>query len=230
MCAETEASGSPKIVHTRNKGTTWYSSGVTMHHKRTSYKRDVGSGQGVKNQDTSGDGFLGFGDDVAPGWRRRRRRRRRAHGDTRRTFHARVQPPEAAANGQRAHAHAHDARRAGRRSRGDSCNLPARGGHRPRHARIHHHRHRYPKTFNPCVCVCISPPFAPASRSLPILYSNWQNPQLDWKSARAELVGRPPVYGENGDRGIAGRATEYKPSPPLGYGVLPPSVAMAFIP
>jgi hypothetical protein len=46
-------------------------------------------------------------------------------------------------------------------------------------------------------------------------------PQLDWNSARAESVGRP-VYGENGDRGIAGRATEYNPPPPLGYGVLPP--------
>lgn len=67
MRRETKVSGSPGIVNTRNKGTTWYSFGGTMHHKRTSCKRDVGSEQGVKNQDTSGDGFLGFGDDVAPG-------------------------------------------------------------------------------------------------------------------------------------------------------------------
>ena len=66
----------------------------------------------------------------------------------------------------------------------DSCNLPARGGHRPRHARIHHHRHRYPKLFNPCVCASLS--FSPASRSLPILYSNWPNPQFTWNSARTE--------------------------------------------
>ena len=98
---------------------------------------------------------------------------------------------------------------------GDSCNLPARGGHRPRHACIHHHRHRYPKTFHPCVCIFLS--FSPTSRSLPILYSNWQNPQFDWNSARAESVGRL-VYGKNGDRGIVGRATEYKP--PLPFSIL----------
>ena len=182
-------------------------------------RRDVGSGQGAKNhQGTSGDCFLSFGDDVAPGGGGgRRRRRSRADGDTRRNFHAQVYSPEATTDRQRADAHAHDARRAGRRSRADGCHLPARGGHRPRHACIHHHRHRYPKTFNPCFCL-----------SLPFLIFTRieKNRHPDWNSGEATISAS--TWAEIGDRGIAGRSNGIQASPSLGYGA--PSVAMASIP